>query len=313
MIVKRLGDGRVLAIVMGVQRLAWCGLLTVSACFDDPVTVDDPSDGAQSTTRSTPMVTGSPQDTAEDDATGAATSSTSSGPASPDSSGTSDRETEGAETDGTQTDGPATDGTGPTPVTCLDANLVAFVNFDGVEITEGPTDDAAANVSALPNTSGRWSAYTANDRQAILNTLTAAFAPFDACITDTRPNRGDYTMIVVTPNEHVSGALAFGPEDCNNIEGDRDIAFAFAPVLSFSATAKGYLIASLIAGTVGVGVVTDAPDDIMKLDLETNDGNLSFTRTCYPLSQNTLCFPTTCTGDEQSSFELLTAVVGLAR
>ncbi|MEM6994143.1 MAG: hypothetical protein AAF721_26755 [Myxococcota bacterium] len=286
---------------MNSARVVMFAGLSLTSCFIEP---------ASTTSGASPGETGG-----DESGPGDTTTSSDGGDVQSTTGAADSSDTSAAVADSTDTTSGGTetgDSTGPTPSECSAAGTTVFVNFDGVTLSAGPRADAPLDVTDLPGADTRWSPYGGNDRDTVLATVVDAFAPFDVCITQTRPSRGEYSMVVITADEDTGAALAFGPQDCGNLDGDRDVALVFAPLAIYSPAAKGFVIASVIAGMFGLGPVTGAPDDIMRIGIDTNDSGLSFTDTCYPLDPIAGCLPTSCEGQSQSSVALLTAVLGLA-
>jgi hypothetical protein len=107
------------------------------------------------------------------------------------------------------------------------AGHVIYVNFDGLTPTHGEKNDARVDETELEDLAIELAPYSASDeeKQAIVSRVGQLFEDFDACVTDTRPVDGDYTMAIVTPTNPVgAGAIAVG--DCGN-ENPNDIVFVF--------------------------------------------------------------------------------------
>lgn|GEM_PF-1633020 len=275
--------------------------LIFPACFAEPSVIDSEDDDDDPTTGAV-VSTG-------DASTG--TANVSSGPDSSGSppggsttGGSTSADTSG-ESGGRSTGRPRVD-------PCIDATHTFFVNFDGVTLSAAGVDDATADETSIVGGDSTWAAFVGPDRDEVFAIVVDTFAPFDVCITDVRPSSGDYAMVVVTPDPHPTGALAFALEDCNDSE-DREVALVVGPITSYGTDAKGYVIAATIGTLLGLGFVTDAPDDVMKTVIDTNESGLAFTDVCHPLDPAVSCFPTTCEGDSQSSVEYLESTVGLAR
>jgi hypothetical protein len=99
-----------------------------------------------------------------------------------------------------------------------------YVNFDGVHISDCPNEsycsDAPSNRSRIVQSHFGQPAidfqpYTsAAGRQAVLDELRHAFAPYNVKFTTSRPQRSDYNMLVVSSSS--GPALGVAPLDCDN-------------------------------------------------------------------------------------------------
>lgn len=101
-----------------------------------------------------------------------------------------------------------------------------YLNYEGVEITEGP-DDAITNTSSVLSGSFEPFGGGLSVTQEIRITMQEHWAAFDVEVVDERPASGPYIMVVVTPtNTLKGGGTAVGPLDCGDAVKS-DIVFVF--------------------------------------------------------------------------------------
>lgn len=116
---------------------------------------------------------------------------------------------------------------GPSPVHGEDPQII-FLNFDDVVLEVGGDDDARNNVTVWSNLAGPWAGYpewTPEAREQARERVATIFAPFDIQVTVTRPESGDYTMVVIGAHGDHSGG--FSTSDCDNVNPNT-IAFVSA-------------------------------------------------------------------------------------
>jgi hypothetical protein len=105
---------------------------------------------------------------------------------------------------------------------------VFFINFEGVTLVAGP-DDATLDQSELMP--GTYEAYPTVDAiDTIMASFEGQWGGFDVEFTDSRPARGPYEMVVVTPtNPYGAEVPAVGPLDCNDtVRGNVALVFTSA-------------------------------------------------------------------------------------
>jgi hypothetical protein len=113
------------------------------------------------------------------------------------------------------------------------ATQIVYVNFDGVHVEDCSNEcsDARANQSWAVGAHFGGAAidflpYTADadSRSTVLTGLRAAYASYNVEFTTTRPEAGDYTMVIVSASGGPNHGVA--PLDCGNKNPD-DIAFVY--------------------------------------------------------------------------------------
>lgn len=198
---------------------------------------------------------------------------------------------------------------------CTEPARILFVNLDEVTTTNGPPD-ASMNVQALAGElSGTWSGYSDDEaeRQALMDIITAQWAPFRVLVTDQRPDASaaPYMMAIVTsdpPPPEIGPTVWFAYPDCGDLDL-RDIAFVFmAPGNGYDTQAHANFTSGAIARTFGI-LRTSSTQDIA-------GGGSQFVDACSPLSGDPPCpmHPQMfCDGDimQQNSFRELETLFGL--
>lgn len=297
--------------------------LALTGCFSDPEAARTPSDdddGTGSGTSSTSMSTAST--TTPDSMSGSASSDaattdptaaqTETFPGTTDAPGTTFDSSFTGLTSGSTSTGD-TD-TLPPPEGCELGQRLVFLNFDGATLTQGGSDDAPSNVSAL--LSGTFPPYTGGNRGMLVSTVASAFSAYRICIVEGEPTGHRYDMIVITDEEN-GGILANSDSDCDDSEGVGNVAFAFGSLGSYSGEAAGYVVAKLIGKTLGLEFAVDTSSDIMKVSTFPGETGLTFSAECVEKATTSvpiLCAPSSrCDGfNEQNSHGHLLEYLGPA-
>jgi hypothetical protein len=131
-------------------------------------------------------------------------------------------------------------GSGGTPSAggaALTSTQTIYVAFDGVHVDNcsGECSDARVNQSwAIGAHFGQQAIDflpygNDEERNIVLEGLRAAYAPYDVAFTTTRPESGDYTMVIVSATGGPHHGVA--PLDCGNANKN-DIAFVYRTTLS---------------------------------------------------------------------------------
>lgn len=196
---------------------------------------------------------------------------------------------------------------------CTEPARILFVNLDDVTTTNGPPD-ASMNVQALAlELSGTWSGYSDDpaERQALMDIITAQWAPFRVIVTDQRPDpsAAPYMMAIVTsdpPPPEIGDTIWFAFPDCGDLD-QRDIAFVFmAPGNGFDTQTHANFTSGAIARTFGL-LRTNSPEDITGIGSQ-------FVDACFPLDGDPPCAAhINACGDanQQNAFRELEALFGL--
>jgi len=148
-----------------------------------------------------------------------------------------------------------------------------YLNFEGVTVAAGSSDDATQNQSALVDSPTTLTSYlgSAANRSTQIGNIVAEvaniLAPYDVNVVMTRPGGGTYAMIVTTDASSdalgCTGCLSDAPADCGTVESP--IAFNFG-LGSGSAINVHQLTADTVAmlGLTVLGVPESAvPNDCM--------------------------------------------------
>ncbi len=137
-----------------------------------------------------------------------------------------------------------------------------FVNFDGATL-KGGEEDARSN-STLIGYQGPFEAYGEGaKRAAVLQAVREDWLAYDATVTDTRPESGDYTMVMVGPTNFTDGSLGIALLDCGNNWTANNVVFAFHDIDDgYTAASTATTIGQEVAHAFGLEHV-DAPADIM--------------------------------------------------
>lgn len=284
-------------------------VLAISGCVAPPTSLGEPPEtetSGESGNTDDPggsgqVLTGGDSSTNGDDVV---TTTTTASPSTDDGSSTS---THGDDIATTTTAGTSTDDGGTTGDP-LDAAMVIFVNFDGIVLIGAETDDATLDQSMLADDTGMpWGAYGVGPkRDEIMTALAGYFAPFDVGVTSTRPESGDYTMIVVTPTNPFGGGVGgISPLDCNNANPN-NVGFVFGSIGDpFPAEVVAASIAHVVADSLGLEH-TDSGDLTDPSAIE----DYVFTDACAPLFIPTQCdeqHAVFCPPGQQNSFAELSA------
>lgn len=172
--------------------------------------------------------------------------------------------------------------------TSASARGVVFVNFDGVTLTAGPTDDARTDTTQLEALATTFAPYgDGEEREAVLQAVRASFAAYDVFVTDVRPDSGDYVMSVTSPTNPLADApegaiLGLAPLDCDDARTSSNVTFAFHGAGDeFSAAATATTIAQEVAHSFGLEHVDDPRDIMFALNL---GGPAQFVDECLPVT-----------------------------
>ena len=178
---------------------------------------------------------------------------------------------------------------GATPAAGKGGAKVIFVNFDGVELTQGQ-DDSLGNVSQICG--GSFPPYgDGPKREATLQAILEDWERYDVVVTTDRPESGDYTMAVISnvPQSEcsVNSPAIYGvaPMDC----GDHvnNIVFAFhSEDDQHSAQHHATVASQEIAHSYGLDH-TNNPDGIM--NPTPTGGNQFFDEECKPNAGLVFC------------------------
>lgn len=199
---------------------------------------------------------------------------------------------------------------------CTPPTRILYINLDGATTTFGPADASMNSQNLYEEFEASFAGYSpdAGPREALMDAITAQWAPFGVLVTGQRPDPSvttPYMMAVVTadpPPAGFEGVAWVAFPDC----GDgitRDVAFVFnAPGDGFSAQEHANAVSGAIAQTFGLQR-TGSSDDI------TGFGG-QFVDACIPRSQDPPCAahdPQLCGGDatQQNSYRELAALLGL--
>lgn len=166
-----------------------------------------------------------------------------------------------------------------------------FVNFDGATITDGAfRDDATIDETALPGYGGEWPPFGDSpgsaERTAILQAIGVDFDAFGVTITDTRPQDGVYTMVIVSPRNSGTSQLGVANVMCG-AEGRAGVAFTFIGAGDRDTATVASTVSHEAAHTLGLEHV-DANTEIMAPTYM--GGDPQFGDGCAPLVPGeTLC------------------------
>ncbi len=157
-----------------------------------------------------------------------------------------------------------------------------FLNFDGAQLRDD-TEDSRTN-STLIGYAGPFERYgTGTKRAAVLQAVWQDWKPFAADITDTRPESGDYTMVMVGPTNFTEGSLGIALLDCGNKWTPNNIVYAFHSADDgFTAAATATTISQEIAHSFGLEHVDDDADVMYPYN---TGGDPSFTHACHPVRE----------------------------
>ncbi len=164
---------------------------------------------------------------------------------------------------------------GPRPATL-------FLNFEGANL-QGDAEDSRTD-STLIGYAGPFEGYgSGTKRAAVLQAVWQDWTPFAAEITDTRPDEGDYTMVMVGPTNFTEGSLGIALLDCGNAWTSNNVVFAFHHAEDdFTAAATATTISQEIAHSFGLEHVDDDADIMYPYN---TGGDPSFTDVCHPVRE----------------------------
>lgn len=187
---------------------------------------------------------------------------------------------------------------------------ILFINFAGPVVSPGD-DDATLNQSEVAGAFMGDALLPYGDgpkRTEVMQQLQEQWAPFHVEVTDQRPVRGDYAMVVVTPTNPIErGALGISSQDCDDMN-PRSVGFTFASIddeLDALTTATAI---SHVAGR-GYGLERVTGLDIMN---PTISGQPGFADQCLPLVDLPACSHLApCPPGAQNSFAELSERLAL--
>ncbi len=198
---------------------------------------------------------------------------------------------------------------------CVPPTKILFVNLDGVTTSFGVADATMDSHNLFPELVGAWDGYSDDMavKQALLDALSAQWAPYRVVVTDQRPGAGEapYMMVVVTasaaPEPH-TGSIWIAFPDCNDAI-PQDVALAFMqPGDGLTTQQHANFISQAISRTLGL-VRSDSPADI------TGSGSM-FLDECVTRVEEAcpVPHPEYCDGDltQQNAHRELEALLGLA-
>ena len=159
---------------------------------------------------------------------------------------------------------------------------VLYLNFDGATLVAG-NEDARGNVTTIGTLEGEFPAYgDGAKREAVIQAVREDWSPYNAIITDERPDGGEYVMCMIGPSDkYPSNTLGIAPLDCDDRGTRNNITFAFhGEDDSHTAAQTATTISQEIAHSFGLEHVDD-PADIMN---PYNTGtDPAFTDDCIPI------------------------------
>ncbi len=205
------------------------------------------------------------------------------------------------------TDGPSE----PPP----DAAATVFLNFDGVELVESASDDATTNTTQFGFLAGSWSGIDPARAASIKSGVEELLAPFSIYVTDSRPEAGPYTMVVVTldsPDPLPPGTGGISDRDCGNTTPS-NIGLVFdSPSGPIREVVNN--IGFTLGGTYGLNQVEGLGADNEIMNSFSGSRPRFFNEACISQSDPDGCAPMTdtCASGEQSSFEEMLARFGPA-
>ena len=189
----------------------------------------------------------------------------------PEAEQTSDGTTEGGETEGEAIEPAAT----------------LFINFDGATLSSGD-DDATLNQTQLGAVGERLALAPFGGgpkREETMDHLYTLWDSLNVEITDVRPERGDYAMIVVTPtNIAGEGVLGVATQDCGD-ENPNSVGLVFSSSEDTLSPEEIAVVISHEAGR-GYGLESVIGGDIMSTLLM---AGATFAQRCLPLSGAPQC------------------------
>ncbi len=182
-----------------------------------------------------------------------------------------------------------------------------YLHGSGITLALGDQEDATLDTVMVSEQAGTWPAID-DDRIASLVPLVGpVFAPFDITVTSSRPTRGPYTMVVITPSPHPVqfGAASFTVLDCGNANPNGVGVVYDDPMLDLSTQQLANIVANAAGVSYGVPRV-DNPADAMHAFF--SEDAQTFVDDCSPLDGKT-CTPQAagCAGGESNSSAELAA------
>lgn len=238
---------------------------------------------------------------------GAASSSTNTDSVDADgsTSGTTGR---GTETDGGDATAEGSGASSGTPNDSSDGGLppdsdvVIFLNFEGITLTEGP-DDSSLDQTEVGLLVGEHQPFE-GDSEPVLEGVSEFWSDFGVAVTDERPASGDYTMVVVGAPGPALDATAL---DCGNANS-RSVAAVFEG-RSMGAGFPAFLVGKInhqIGWSLGLETVTNRTD-FMNFPRGSASVNM-----CVPIQSEPSCprvHAQHCPAGEQNSYAEVVAAV----
>jgi hypothetical protein len=184
----------------------------------------------------------------------------------------------------------------------IDATMVVYVNFDGVELTMGIDDATLDQSSFAEDFDGPLEDYGGGPkRDQVMASVVEHWAPFDVALTTTRPASGDYTMVVVTPtNPFGDGVGGITSPDCFNAN-HRSVGFVFSHASDGDPVSR---VAARISQLIGLTLGLSPTDGGGLMDASLSDG-YEFVDECVPFYNTPFCpaqHTPFCPDDEQNAY-----------
>ena len=186
-----------------------------------------------------------------------------------------------------------------------------FLNFDGGTFTFTlGNENATQSVVPNPAFAGLHFPYEGGDAADILSAVQAHFAPFDVCVTDIRPDTGDYEMVVFTPTNPFSDSpTAIGSYDCGNTNPS-NIAFVYTDDSSRTAAQRAHDASGRVGVAMGLNDQTVDGTDLMHVGGGTTPSG--FVDACIVKDQAECPDTGICGANEQNSYQHLLDLLGPA-
>lgn len=188
---------------------------------------------------------------------------------------------------------------------------VVFLNFQGATLTYSQSDYAPGNETQFRDYAGTWGTWGSGaQRQTVLDTVRNIYDPYNVRVQDTRPESGEYSMVMIGNNPSApSSPAGWSAVACGN-RNRTTISFA-NPTSRYSAQLAAYLVAHELGHSFGLDHVDNA-DRMMNSTVFT-DATLG-TR-CERIDGSGLCrsdHEAYCGSGDQNSHEELLNTLGEA-